>query len=201
MNSLAIATGNKCAPLKERGHDCYQTPPEATRALLALEELPLCIWEPACGPGAIVQILRTAGHSVYASDVEDYGWPHHVRVDFLMEHRVPRQFTDIGPQSIDTIITNPPFKLATKFIRHSIELCPNVIMLMRVAAIAGQQRHALINDHLARVHVFSRRLPMMHREGWQGKKATSAMDYAWFIFERGHSAPAQIQSIDWKDYQ
>jgi hypothetical protein len=51
-------------PLSQRGHDLYETTPEATHALLKAERLPLNLWEPACGPGAIVRVLRGAGHQV-----------------------------------------------------------------------------------------------------------------------------------------
>ena len=42
--------------LADRGHDLYETPPEAVLALLSAERLPQIIWEPACGPGAIVGV-------------------------------------------------------------------------------------------------------------------------------------------------
>jgi hypothetical protein len=42
-------------------------------ALLAAEQLPGVIWECACGPRAIVRVLRRAGHKVYATDLVDYG--------------------------------------------------------------------------------------------------------------------------------
>ena len=38
---------------KDRGCDCYETPPEAVHALLKVEQLPHDIWEPACGSGRI----------------------------------------------------------------------------------------------------------------------------------------------------
>ena len=60
-------------PLKDRGDDCYETPREAVHALLRVERIPSVVWEPACGPGAIVRELRAAGHIVHASDLVDYG--------------------------------------------------------------------------------------------------------------------------------
>ena len=33
------------------------------------ERIPQHVWEPACGPGAIVRELRAVGHSVFASDI------------------------------------------------------------------------------------------------------------------------------------
>ena len=70
--------------LAERGDDLYETPPEATRALLQVERLPHRIWEPACGPGAIARVLRDAGHAVVATDLVDYGCP-----DSASSNRLP----------------------------------------------------------------------------------------------------------------
>ena len=58
---MTLAVSQK-ARLAERRDDLYETPECATRALLAVESLPQgTVWEPACGPGAIVRVLRDAG--------------------------------------------------------------------------------------------------------------------------------------------
>ena len=62
-------------PDSARGNDLYETPEVATLALLRAEPLPRAIWEPACGPGAIVRVLRDAGHRVIATDLFDYHSP------------------------------------------------------------------------------------------------------------------------------
>jgi hypothetical protein len=59
--------------LADRGDDLYETPAVATRALCACEQLPHHIWEPAAGRGAIVDVLRGAGHEVVGTDLVDYG--------------------------------------------------------------------------------------------------------------------------------
>jgi len=59
---------------EDRGLDFYQTPPEATLALIRAELLPHAIWEPSCGLGAIAEILLDAGHAVVATDIEDRGY-------------------------------------------------------------------------------------------------------------------------------
>jgi len=54
-------------PDSARGNDLYETPEVATLALLrARTRFPRTIWEPACGTGAIVRVLRDAGHRVIA---------------------------------------------------------------------------------------------------------------------------------------
>jgi hypothetical protein len=109
-----------------RGNDLYETPEVATLALLRAEPLPRTIWEPACGPGAIVQILRDAGHRVIATDLIDYCSPDqdHAGRDFLPERS--------APDGVEMIVTNPPFKLAAQFAAHGLSLCPRVVMLLRL---------------------------------------------------------------------
>jgi len=40
---------------------------------------------------------------------------------------------------------------------------------------------------------------MMHRHGWNGKKASSAVCYGWFIFDRNHTGSTTLHRISWKD--
>src|SRR5262245_10318137 len=112
-------------PLRDRRDDLYETPPCAVEALLKVEPLPVNIWEPACGPGSIVRVLRQHGHKVVASDLRDHHCPYATSgVDFLIEFR--------APDGIETILTNPPFKLVEPFVEHALDLCPTVIMLCRL---------------------------------------------------------------------
>ena len=177
--------------LADRKDDLYETPSCAVEALLRVEKLPMHLWEPACGRGNIVTVLKNAGYSVYSSDLVNYGtgdWG----VDFLMEWRLPHH--------CEAIITNPPFKLAEEFVDHALALCPKVIMLLRLAFLESERRCAILDTGLlARIYVFRKRLPMMHRDGWQGKKANSGVAFAWFIWDKSHKGPTTIQRISWED--
>jgi hypothetical protein len=179
--------------LADRRDDLYQTPPEAVEALLNAEPIPLVVWEPCCGPGAIVRVLREKGHDVYATDLVDYnsrdqdaaGW------DFLLERQLP-----IGVQAI---ITNPPYKNAAEMIRHGLNLCPVVIMLLRLSFLESTGRSDILDGgKLARVHVFRDRLPMMHREGWDGPRTTNTVPFAWFVWDSSHSGPTILNRISWQ---
>ena len=126
----------------------------ATLALLRAEPLPRTIWEPACGPGAIVRILRDAGHRVIATDLADYRSPgqDHADRDILLERRAP----DGG----EMIVTYPPSKSAAQFAAHALSLCPRVAMLLRLTFLESTRRNAILDfGPLARVHVFRNRMP------------------------------------------
>lgn len=178
--------------LADRRDDLYETPSVAVEALLRVLRLPHHLWEPACGRGKIVDVLRAAGHEVVASDLVDYGNPtHFYRRDFLMETKTPNK--------CEAIITNPPFKLAEEFVEHAISLCPKVIMLLRLAFLESERRrHILDNGWLARVYVFRKRLPMMHRDGWEGRKANSGMAFAWFCWDATNTGPTEIHRLSWE---
>lgn len=176
------------APLSEHRGDCYDTPPVAVHELLKVEQLPHCIWEPACGTGNIVKVLRAIGHEVIATDLNNRGCPDSLdRIDFLLPCKVES----------DAILTNPPFSLAEKFVATALERAPVVIMLLRLAFYESSRRsHILDNGKLARIHVFAKRLPMMHRAGWEGRKAHSGMAFAWFVWDQAHHGPATIDRIN-----
>lgn len=178
--------------LKVRKDDLYETPDVAVHALLRAERIPHYVWEPACGPGAIVNVLRAAGHEVIASDLVDYGDPtHFYRRDFLMERA--------APERCQAIITNPPYKLADEFVGHALQLVPLVIMLLRLPFLESARRTAIIEGgRLARVHIFRQRLPRMHRGGWRGHEASSSMCFCWFVWDRAHQGPTELRRISWE---
>jgi hypothetical protein len=180
------------APLIERRGDCYDTPAVAVHALLRVERLPHRIWEPACGTGNIVNVLRAAGHHVIATDLNERGCiGSTARVDFLLH--------DATRIVADAIITNPPFALAAQFVACALERAPLVIMLMRLAFYESERRSDILdNGRLARIHAFAKRLPMMHRAGWEGRKANSGMAFAWFVWDAAHRGPTTIDRIKWE---
>jgi hypothetical protein len=196
MSALDRAANAGRHALSDRKDDLYETPAQAVHALLRVERIPHVVWEPACGPGSIVTVLRDAGHEVIATDLVDYGCPDSASGrDFLMEWDSMWAL----PYQCDAIVTNPPFKLAEQFVAHALKLCPRVVMLLRLAFLESDRRSAILDaGQLARVHVFKDRLPMMHRAGWAGPKASSALAFAWFVFDRNHDGPAAIDRISWK---
>lgn len=168
--------------------DFYPTPPEGTRALLAVESFTGPIWECACGDGAISRELEAVGYEVISTDLIDRGYGTH-GVDFLLDYQT----------RAPNIVTNPPFKLAEQFARHALTRTTNkVAMLCRLAWLEGAERSLLFKGTpLARVWVFSRRLTM-----WRSGEATSnsggAIAFAWFVWQHGYiGAPA----LGWIDHR
>ena len=166
-------------PLADRKDDLYETPACAVEALLRhWPELQLRpVWEPCAGRGAIKRVLENYGMRIIASDLvvhdgADEGIE--TGLDFLFE-RVRRA---------DTIITNPPYKLQDRFIRHGLALGCEVVVLLRLMAIEGMGRSDLNDVYLDEVAAGKERLPMMHRDGWMGEKVqSSGVPFAWFRYQ------------------
>lgn len=223
--NLRAAVGTASATDAERGDNLYETPPEAMHALLALEafDQPTVIWEPACGRGAILRPLQAAGRDVVFTDLVDYetanadGELQEVG-DFLETRWSDDEQGIRGPWrgalwtgDRPSIVTNPPYGEALNaFVAHALRehRPPKMALLLNLNFLCGfndaDRNFAMDDCPPARIHVFTRRLPMMHRDGWDGPIASSRMNTAWFVWERddagAYAGPAVINRVDWKDH-
>ncbi len=157
-----------------RGDDYYPTPPEATAALARAEGVRLAgarIWEFACGDGVMASTLTRCGLNVArASDLVDRGFGE-PRVDFLAT--TSRGDCDAG-------ITNPPFNLAPKFIRHALlELrLPYLALLLK-----SQFWHAARRSSLFEACPPSVLYPMTWRVDFLQQGAPT-MDTMWCVWDQ-----------------
>lgn len=171
--------------------DFYPTPPYATQALMNhcpwfeggfMHDYDYDYWEPACGDGAISEVLKDAGWRVYSTDLIDRGYGDATGVDFLMETKMHAPW----------LVTNPPYKLANDFVKHAqwlVDSDPEAhghAMLLRLAFLEGQKRYTEIFSQFppSHVYVFSKRLTMIrgdHEAAWYG---SGKMAFAWFVWER-----------------
>ncbi len=164
--------------------DFYPTPEAVTRALLSVEKFDRIIWEPACGNGAISEVLKSHGHIVHSTDLyyRDYGI---AEMDFL-KSQIPLA---------SNIITNPPFNLANKFVYHAmIDLgIMKMALLCKLAFLEGQERSKILEEtHLTRVHVFRKRIQLT-RNG-ETPRGGGMIAFAWFVWEKGYNGKPEV---DW----
>lgn len=174
-----------------RTDDFHETPREAIEALLKVESFDGPIWEPACGKGAISRVLEEHGHKTASTDLVDRGYGV-AGIDFLLPLNA---VTLLGaPLGRFNIVTNPPFKLAVEFAKRAQDFkAPKTAFLLRLSWLEGQERKAFFDSHPpARVWVFSKRLPMMHRDGWHGKQSSSSIAFAWFVWDRWDYSPTTL---------
>lgn len=99
---------------KASGRDLFQTPHYATRLLLPFLKPYTLVWECAAGAGRMVEVLETQ-HAVWKSDINPQptaavldAYPE--KWDFLEQTK-----NDYWMQSVDYIVTNPPFSKKKEF--------------------------------------------------------------------------------------
>lgn len=161
--------------------DDFPTPPWATRGLIehvlsdkdGLKALS-CL-EPACGAGHMAKVLTEYFGEVKSADAYDYGYGE-VR-DFL---HYPYE-----PNSIDWVITNPPFRLAEEFVvRAHLIARKGVAILARTVFLESVGRYQGIFRKFppAKFAQFVERVPMV--KGRLDIKASTATGYAWLVWEK-----------------
>jgi len=161
------------------GPDFFPTPAWATHALIDNEEFKGAIWEPACGNGAMSEVLAMAGNKVISSDLYDrgYGEADH---DFLKTRR-----------RAPNIVTNPPYNAAEGFVHSGLERSERKFaLLLRLAFLEGANRQRTIFSEAppSRVWVFSERITFYPAGAVQ--KGTGTTAYAWFVWDKeapGHT--------------
>ena len=167
--------------------DFYQTPYSITEQLLEVEKFEGNILEPSCGKGAISKVLTKHGFDVTAQDYDEGNG-----VDFLKFNK-----------KFDNIITNPPFRLANEFVKHSLELANNKIaMLLPLNYLHGVTRLNEIYNlkKLKTVYVFTR-YPLLTQDLREdGKYKTGMMVYAWYIWDQKYNSYPEIRWIDNNKY-
>jgi hypothetical protein len=97
------------------------------------------------------------------------------------------------------IITNPPFKYAKEFILKSLESVNDgqkVAMFLKLNYLAGVARYKEIYSKIPpiRIYVFSNKRACSKNNTKEGFKG-GAMDYAWFVWEKGQYGPCELKWI------
>lgn len=171
--------------------DFYATPPEATEALLAVEDVIYPALEPACGQGHIAKLLRE--DKTFASDLVDRGFGD-FPIDFLSD-----SLDDyLGGAEIATVITNPPFKLFQEFAEKALPIATHkVILFGKIQALEGQRRATFMaSSPLKTVYVSKKRINPM-RNGSpvdeNGKPWASTMAFAWYVWEKGYEGEPRVK--------
>lgn len=188
LSSVASAIVGAMQKWERKPADFYPTPPDVTYSLLdhIVEMLPLgsLVLEPACGDGAMAKALEDCGYDVYGCDLrEDSGYGDG-GVDYL-----ETDFSDLG---YDAVITNPPFNIADKFIRHSMKQAPVVAMLLKSQYWHAAKRRKLFEDHPP-----AKVLPLTWRPSFLEKERGSSplMDVIWVVWNRNHGGPTEYYPI------
>lgn len=169
---------------KEREiNDYYATEPKALELLLQLEKFSPYVWECACGEGHLSKVLKSHGYNVKSSDIVNRGYEGTETLDFL---KIQKE--DIKQDFSRDIITNPPYKYAKEFVKHALDISMDstkIAMFLKVQFLEGKARRKLFDKHPPKViYVASSRLNCAMNGNFE-KYQSSAVAYAWFIWEKG----------------
>lgn len=172
--------------------DYYATDPKAVEELLKREKFSHYVWEPACGGGHISKVLEAHGYDVLSSDIVDRGYPNTCVANFLRTKPHPTKYI---PRDI---ITNPPYKYAKEFIEKALKLSMDstkIAMFLKVTFLEGKARRELFDKAPPKyVYVFSGRVNCA-KNGDFSKAESSAVAYAWFVWEKGFKGEPKIRWI------
>lgn len=166
-------------------HDFYVDPIWCSERLFEEESFIGPVWDPACGTGRIVAAARAAGLSAIGTDIVARGFPGAEVVDFL---------TTKG--SIDNIVTNPPFKLAQKFVEHALRsVSRKAAFLLPLGWLNGDKRSRWLEDlPLQTVLIITPRPSMPPGElvAADIKPQNGRQDFAWYIFAQGYDGKPEL---------
>lgn len=169
-------------------HDYYATPPEAVDKLFDSEYFtpPNLIWECACGGGHLAEALKAHGVESYCTDLIDRGYGTG-GVDFLKSDLI---------YNVDTILTNPPYKYATDFIFHALDILPDngrVIMLLKTTFLEGRDRWKRLHSKTPPIAMYQFiERQRCGRDGKFAKQGDNAIAYAWFEWRKGFNGHPQV---------
>jgi len=165
-----------------QGADFFPTPAWATHALVENEPFEGDIWECACGNGAMAEVLKKTGNTVFSSDLFDRGYGEGGH-DFLTSSR-----------RASNIVTNPPYNSAEGFVEAGLEKSTRKFaLLLRLAFLEGANRQRTIFNRCppARVWVFSERITFYPLNAERKGSGTTA--YAWFVWDKEAASGTELR--------
>lgn len=184
--TFAVLGASNHSSLTREVNDYYATDPKAVELLLEKEKFSSNLLEPSCGEGHISKVLSEHGYNVTSSDLISRGfWKTQDFFDY-------KYFNG-------NIITNPPYKVALDFVKHSLEIIPDgnkVAMFLKIQFLESKSRRIFFDEFPPKkIYVASSRL-ICAMNGEFDKYKSSAACYAWFIWEKGYTGKPEIDWIN-----
>lgn len=192
---LFKATGKEPkVEIERQEHDFYETPYEATLAILNAEKdrlrsLP-ALWEPAAGRGAIAKEIEAFGMKCLTSDIKDYGCGATIR-----------SFYQFGAPLAPGILTNPPFSEVSwghgksPWLKHALvnlRIDYMALLLPWNFPGAGGLRTFWSEHPPARCYLMRWRIDFTN----QGAPPTL---HGWFVWDRWHYGETVLRMLDKAD--
>lgn len=192
MNNIYTTLGASNHTDKERQqYDYYATEPRAMKLLLDEEQFSSTIWECACGEGHLSKVLESHGFNVISTDLVYRGFGNPEPLDFLK--------VTLRDYFEGDIITNPPYRQSLQFVEQALNIVRSgrkVAMFLRLQFLEGKRRKAFFLQNPPKVvYVSSSRLNCVMNGEFE-KYPSSAVAYAWFVWEKGFKGEPIIRWIN-----
>ena len=163
-------------------NDYYATDPIAAELLLELEDFDN-ILEPCCGEGHLSKVFIENGIKTTSSDLIDRGYG------------LSKDFFEYNCWDGD-IVTNPPYRYALSFINHALNIISDnrkVAMFLKLQFLEGKKRGRFFEDFPPKTVYVSRSRILCAKNGNFKNTQSSAVAYAWFIWEKGFKGVTEIK--------
>lgn len=187
-NNIYACLGASNHTFKERqSEDFYATDPIAAELLLEVESNLFNIYEPCCGQGHLAKVFDKYGKLGRASDLVDRGYGDG-NIDFFFEKSWNGD-----------IVTNPPYSLAKEVTEHALSIVNKgrkVCMFLKVQFLEGKERKLFfMRTPPQTIYVSSSRI-ICAMNGDFDKYPSSAIAYAWFVWEKGYQGDTIVKWIN-----
>lgn len=169
--------------------DFYPTPEYTTKSLLDNHELKGNILEPSAGYGNISSVIKKYYPDNYLKQIEIFPY----FIPFLKQYGDYEivDYLKWKPKiKYNTIITNPPYSIAEKLLRHTFNIIDKnteVIMLLRVGFLESKTRKPFWNKYpmINKLYVLQNRPKFING-------SSDATTYAWFIWDWSNKQEIKI---------
>jgi len=173
--------------------DFYATSPKALELFLnKIKEdgfkIKGVIWECACGKGHLSEELKRNGYLVKSTDLIDRGYGKG-NVDFL-KHNIRAWGT--------SILTNPPFKLAERFVENGLDVIQqdyHLILFLKIQFLEGQKRKKLFKKYPPKYIYCHSSKQLCAKDAEFEKYTATTQFYAWYVWEKGFKGDTIIKWI------
>lgn len=160
------------------------------KLLLTEEQFSPVIWECACGEGHLSKVIEQHGYKVISTDLIYRGFGELKPFDFLKD-----TLEDFKGE----IITNPSYKYALDFVKqalNNVQPGRKVAMFLKLQFLEGKKRKEFFKENPPKVvYVSSSRLNCAMNGEFE-KYPSSAVAYAWFVWEKGFKGNPIIKWIN-----
>ena len=193
--TIALMTGatNHSNELREK-NDYYATEPISLQKFLNCIDFKLnrYVWECACGGNHLVNVLLKNNYVVFATDIINRNNNLIITSDFLAVNNKSKWKGDI--------LTNPPFKLAEKFVEKGLSLLKPgnyLILFQRIMFLESSKRYKLFQNNKPKyIYVHSSRVAIAKNGNFEKYAGGGkSMCYCWFVWQKGYKGETIIRWI------